>query len=198
MVTVSRGKRTAATITDAIFTIVAGQGLDHATVREVAAVAGVSIGTVQHHFPTKDAMLAAAFTDVVGRVRARLEAIDFHDDVQGNVTAVLQQILPLDRRRTDETRVQLAFAVRAMHEPSLAATQRTVLGELHDAFSDALAAAGPSTPQGSRVAAHALLALADGLALHALSTNGWLTTRNLQGALELVTATVINSEHRQP
>lgn len=191
----SRGQPTSVRISEAIFTIVAGSGIDHATVREVARVAGVSIGTVQHHFPTKDAMLASAFTDVVRRVRARLETVELDaDDVRRNVLTVLEQLLPLDRRRRDEARVQLAFAVRAMHEPSLAATQREVLGELHEALSQALGqapvAAGPSTPAQARLAAHAVLALTDGLALHTLSAEDWLSSRRGRGALELVVSTL--------
>lgn len=173
-------------ISDAVFRVIADQGLDHATVREVASVAGVSIGTVQHHFPTKDAMLAGAFSDVVRRVRTRLDAIEFDDDVRRSVVAVLEQILPLDQPRRREARVQLAFAVRAMHQPSLADTQRAVLGELHDALSHALASTGRVTPQRSRIAAHAALALADGLALHALSAGRWLPERGVRDALQLV------------
>jgi AcrR family transcriptional regulator len=45
--------------------IVAERGLDDVSVREVASAAGVSIGTVQHYFRTKDDMLFTAFQDVV-------------------------------------------------------------------------------------------------------------------------------------
>lgn len=187
----SRGQGTSARITEAISTIVADQGIDCATVREVARVAGVSIGTVQHHFPTKDAMLLGAFTDVVRRIRTRLEGIELGDDVRRNVLVVLEEILPLDERRSNEARIQLGFAVRAIHEPSLAATQRVVLGELHDALSHALAAAGSTTPHQAGLAAHAALALADGLALHALSTRNWLTPHESRAALEVLVRALV-------
>lgn len=189
--TMSTGHETAGRITEAIFAIVADQGLDAATVREVARVAGVSIGAVQHHFPTKDAMLAGAFTDVVRRVRARLERIEYGDDARRNLLVVLEEILPLDPRRSSEARVQLAFAVRAMHEPALAVTQRAVLSELHEALSRSLASTGAGVTLGrSRSAAHGALALADGLALHALSTGGWLSDQSVRQALEQVIETL--------
>lgn len=186
-------RTTAAVITEAILAIVADQGLDHATVREVARVAGVSIGTVQHHFPTKDAMLAGAFSGVVRHVRARLESITFGQDAQRNVAAVLEEILPLDKRRQREGRIQLAFAIRAMHQPELAAIQRTVLDDLHAALTTSLAKAGDGDPTRSRLAAHAALALADGLALHALSTVDWLAPHDLRGTVDLILATLTNA-----
>ncbi|MDQ2852202.1 MAG: TetR/AcrR family transcriptional regulator [Actinomycetota bacterium] len=186
MAPLSTPSPTAARITEAILAIIAEQGLEHATVREVAAVAGVSIGTVQHHFPTKDAMLAGAFTDVVRQVRARLEALQFGHDAHHNTVAVLEEILPLDQRRRREGRVQLAFAVRAMHEPTLAATQREVLGDLHGALRMAFAATGPGDPGRATLAAHAALAVADGLALHALSTVDWLTPHDVHAAVDLI------------
>lgn len=198
MAQMSTARPTATRITEAILEIIADQGLDHATVREVATVAGVSIGTVQHHFPTKDAMLAGAFTDVVRQVRTRLEAIEFGDDAQRNACAVLEEILPLDRRRQREGRVQLAFAIRAMHQPTLAATQRTVLGDLHHALTTALAANGAGNPRQARLAAHAALALADGLALHALSTTTWLTPHDLRDAVDLILAPLTPNNHAHP
>lgn len=181
----STTRETASVITDAILAIVDEQGLERATVREVAAVAGVSIGTVQHHFPTKDAMLVAAFTEVVARVRVRLEDLARVEDGCGGAATVLRQILPLDRRRAQEASVQLAFATRAIHDPALAMIQRTVLTELHQALSASLAGAGRITPERARLTAHAVLALADGLALHALSTDHWLSEQRLSDTLEL-------------
>ncbi len=190
MTPLSTPSPTAVRITEAILAIIADQGLDHATVREVAAVAGVSIGTVQHHFPTKDAMLAGAFTDVVRQVRARLEAIQFGDNAHYNAAAVLEEILPLDQRRRREGRVQLAFAIRAMHEPILAATQRVVLGDLHYALRTALAATGAGDSGQAALAAHAALAVADGLALHALSTVDWLPPHTVRDAVNLILASL--------
>jgi len=44
--------------------LVADEGLEAVSVRTVAAEARVSIGTVQHYFPTKDAMLLHAQAQV--------------------------------------------------------------------------------------------------------------------------------------
>lgn len=175
-----------AALTEALLRIVADRGLDQASVREVAAEAGVSIGTVQHYFPTKDAMLAGAFTEVVARIRGRLVSTDLGPDVRRNLSVVLAQLLPLDAKRAAEARIQVAFAARAAHAPELAAIQRDVLRDVHQALADAFVVAGNQRLSAAEATLSAQIALAavDGLALHAVSAAGALPPRRLKAALE--------------
>lgn len=178
----------AAALTDAVLEIVADRGLDQVTVREVATAANVSIGTVQHYFPTKDAMLVAAFDEVVRRIRARIASVELGPDVRSNLSAVLRELLPLDDQRAGEVRVQLAFAAHAAHSPALADVQRTVLDEISDALAEAFAHAWGTDPPGARCrhAAQAALATADGLALHAVSSGARPRQPQLTAPLELL------------
>jgi len=177
-----------AALTEALLRIVAERGLDQVSVREVASAADVSIGTVQHYFPTKDEMLAAAFAEVVRQVRARLASVERGDDIRRNLSTVLREFLPLDARRSEEARIMLAFATRAATSPALAEVQRSVLGEIHEALSEALsgAAYGHVDAADVRSAAHIAIAAADGLALHAVSAPGWMSRGQLAAALELL------------
>jgi len=177
-----------AALTEALLRIVAERGLDQVSVREVASAADVSIGTVQHYFPTKDEMLAAAFAEVVRQVRARLASDERGDDIRRNLSTVLREFLPLDARRSEEARIMLAFATRAATSPALAEVQRSVLGEIHEALSEALtgAAYGHVDAADVRSAAHIAIAAADGLALHAVSAPGWMSRGQLAAALELL------------
>jgi AcrR family transcriptional regulator len=183
----SRRHRETALI-DAVTLIVAERGLDQVSVREVAAAAGVSIGTVQHYYPTKQQMLAAAYTEAVRRIRARLEALQLGDDMRRDLSLVLRELLPLDEQRRAETRVYMAFAAAAATSPNLADIQQAVLIELHTVLTDAFSQAwgDAASPARCRLAAHAAIALADGLALHAVTTTRWLRSRQLTGAVDLV------------
>jgi AcrR family transcriptional regulator len=187
MVANASGGGTRRQLTDVMLRIVAESGLDRLTVREVAAAAGVSIGTVQHHFPTKDAMLAAAYGEVVSRIRRRLGDVRLGADVRRNLGAVLSELLPADEHRAAETRVHLAFAARAATMPTLAEIQRTALAEIHDALTAAFttAAGGRWSRASSARRAHAALAIADGLALHAVSSGDWLSRRQQSAVLAL-------------
>jgi AcrR family transcriptional regulator len=179
--------RKQAAVTDALLHIVAEHGLDQVSVREVAAGAQVSIGTVQHYFPTKDRMLAAAYQEVIRRIRSRLQAVKLGADMRQNLSTVLAELLPLDEQRVLEVRVHLAFAARAATMPELAQTQRVALAEIHKAITQAFATAwGDRASRATcALAAHAAIAAADGLALHAISSAGWLPPRRQTAALEL-------------
>lgn len=176
-----------AALTDTVLRIVAERGLDQVSVRKIAAVANVSIGTVQHYFPTKDRMLAAAYAEVVARIRSRLQGVRLGDDTRQNLLAVLVELLPLDERRVAECRVHLAFAARAATASGLAQSQGAALTDIHRSVTEAFESAwGGRVPRATcSLAAHAAIAIGDGLALHAVSSAGWLTRRKQTATLKL-------------
>jgi AcrR family transcriptional regulator len=163
-----------------MFEIVADRGLEAVTVREVAAAAGVSIGAVQHHFSTKDAMLASAFDHVVHRVRERIAHRPRTGDLATDLEAVLAELLPLDAERRREARVQVAFAARAATSVELQAIQRPLLERIRAEIDDVLGSGAGATERSV-----ALLALVDGLALHEVSAPGSLGPRTVERALRL-------------
>ena len=58
-------------LTDALIRVVVAAGLDAVSIRTVAREAGVSIGTVQYHFATKDDLLLAAYQRAIDQVALR-------------------------------------------------------------------------------------------------------------------------------
>jgi len=180
-------------LTDVLLDITARRGLDAVSVRQVAAAAGVSIGTVQHHFPTKDAMLTAAFTEVVRRIRERVANVVPGPDVPRNLAAVLRELLPLDERRSAEVRIQVAFAARAATAPALAALQAGILAEVTESIAEVIALArhGEDGPEDTRRKAHIALAAVDGLALHAVSSGDWLDPSTLTDAVDHLIGTLL-------
>lgn len=173
-------------LTDALLRVVAERGLDAVSVREVAAEAGVAIGTVQYYFPTKDEMLAHAFAEVVRRIRRRLDHVMLGADLRQNLARVLSELLPLDRARTEEARVVLAFAARAMIAPELARIQRGILADITTALGQAIvgAEADRTARAQAKLTAQLALAAVDGLALHAVSSGGVVTRQRLEAALD--------------
>ncbi|GGF15946.1 putative transcriptional regulator, TetR family protein [Williamsia phyllosphaerae] len=183
----------ARSILTALLEVVSEHGLERATVREVAASAGVSIGTVQHYFPTKDAMVVGAFTEVVERIRRRVNAVPLTADVESDLRAVLGELLPVDARRRTEARIQLAFAARAAVSPALATLQREVLDDVRASVASAFRRRwGPDDAPRSRDAAAAALALVDGLAMHAVSAGDQYDGDSLRRPLDLVLASILS------
>ena len=182
--TISRGD-----ITDALIRVVAEQGLDAVSIRTVAREAGVSIGSVQYHFATKDDLLLGAYEHAINNVVAR--AAQFPDPEEhpaAYIRALLCQLLPLDDDRTAEARVAIAFTARSVYSPRL--TELYALGyrALVDAVAGALVravergeAADGVEPERDAVQA---AALADGLAWHALCAPGELAVADALAALD--------------
>lgn len=64
-------------LTEVVLRLIGRAGLDGVTHRAVAAAAGVSLGAVTHHFPSRDAMIDAALRGAVTREVGRLQALAF-------------------------------------------------------------------------------------------------------------------------
>ncbi|MBD0322936.1 MAG: TetR family transcriptional regulator [Aldersonia sp.] len=168
-------------LAEALFDIAAARGLEAASVREVAAAAGVSIGAVQHHFATKDEMFGFAFAQLVSRVRARVTRIDPSAPLPDRLAAALRQLLPLDRQREREARVMTAFAVRASTSPALAAIQREILAGIRRELAGLLHSARVPRPE---LRAILLLAAVDGLTLDMLSSASLYSPDEVADALD--------------
>ena len=175
-------------VLDALISITAERGLDEVTIREVAATAGVSIGTVQYYCRGKDEMLRLAFEHVSERFLARVSAIPRKGSVRSVLRKALLEFLPLDDRRRTEARVYLAFAARAAVSPDLARVQQNLLGGLRRQCCDTFALAqerGQTPPDlDPRRAGTAVAALIDGLLLHLLTDATGISKRRALAAVD--------------
>ncbi len=156
--------------------LVATDGLDAVTVARTAAAAGMSVGLVQHYFTSKDDMLLFAFTHIREQILARVDTgVAAGDRSRARIEHVLldalAELLPLDGRRRRECRVTLAFAGRTVDNARLAEVLRTstdgIRGRLATAIHNGKECGEVPDDTDERVEALRLLALVDGLALHA-------------------------------
>ena len=97
--------------------VVAQEGLEHTTLRSVAAAHGCTKGMVQHYFSNKEALLAAALNYVQEQADERAEAAGEGLDGLEQLTARLQSQLPLKGPVAEEWRVRLAFNSRSATTP---------------------------------------------------------------------------------
>ena len=134
-----------------VLELVAAEGLEGVSIRSVAVAAGVSIGTVQYHFPTKDALLLHAQALANEAVGARAEAAtEGLEDPREALSAVILAVLPLDEESARVVRVFTAFETRALHSPALAASAREDARELREVITELLRMGGSSGPVSTR------------------------------------------------
>jgi AcrR family transcriptional regulator len=75
------------------------RGLARTTLRDVSSRAGLTAGTLYHHFQTKEALYVAAYTWAVEELYAEFEhAIRHHTGVRDRLVAVLRRDLELIER----------------------------------------------------------------------------------------------------
>lgn len=133
-------------IAEAVWRIAAERGLEMATVREIAAQAGVSPRVVQYHFTSKHHLMVAALQmlhrDNEHRARQRIAALRDASDPRVLLRATLEELLPLDEERRWSLRVMTAYYARSLTDPALAAVFLHEGSPLEDLVATLIAAAG--------------------------------------------------------
>ncbi len=196
-------------VVEAVFRIVAADGLERASLREVADEAELAVGSVRHYFASSDELLAHSFGVVVDRIVRRLAAADerLAESQPGTpqhhegVLTLLGEFLPLDEERAVDACVWMAFKAAARTKPFLAPEAdrshravAAIVGRLVMELSagagadtsDAAAAGSDAGAEQQRLVTEAerLLATLDGLTLHALLQPEWMTAQMCSDVLE--------------
>lgn len=197
-------------VVEAVFRIIASDGLERASLREVADEAGLAVGSVRHYFSSSEELLVHSFGVVVDRITRRLgeaaqavaactPATSEHREA---VLTLLGQILPLDEERAVDSCVWLAFKNAARIRPFLlpeadrshravAAAMGQLVMQLTAPASGMFEDATDSDPGGHIVdrqalvtEAERLLAVLEGLSMHALLQPEWMTAQMCHDVLE--------------
>jgi AcrR family transcriptional regulator len=169
-------------VAEAVFRVARRDGLEQASLRNVAAEAGLAIGSVRHYFGGQaDIMIFAMryFAERAGeRLRLRAGRLAVPDPAAppaehaAALEALFAELLPLDAERREEAEVWLAFVVGARTRPELRPLAAEMHGDLRSIALRVLRAAGRTgvlrpdldlEAEAARV--HALV---DGLTLHAV------------------------------
>lgn len=157
---------------DAVLAVVADSGLVGLSVRTVAARAGVSPAQVQYYFPSKKALVAAAYQHASDNFLAAIRSELSQPRTVQRLRRILWLWLPLSPEAERRARAWVAFAAAAVTDPPLAVTAAVTDAGLRRWLADDLArlqrAGEIALPTQPGDAAAQLLALLDGTTVHAL------------------------------
>jgi AcrR family transcriptional regulator len=110
-------------IARALWTIVDQQGWARTTMREVAREAGASLGQLQHYFSSRSQMLTFAIEFAADqssqRVTQGVAALDQPPHPRDVLRVVLIELLPLRPDARATSRMNAAYVLEAMHDPTL-------------------------------------------------------------------------------
>lgn len=132
-------------VTEAVFRVICRDGLEGATLRNIAEEAGLAIGSVRHYFTGHTDLTVFALAALRDRVTARIlghverllpadpadSTVDQRPEVEelrAEVEELLAEFLPLDEQRRQEIVVWLEFVTAARTRPELQGHAR----ELYD------------------------------------------------------------------
>lgn len=183
-----------ARIIDATCQVLARDGLDGLSMREIAVAAGCTTGLVTHYFSAKRELVSAALDHVTDmharRARARLAA-DPSDP-----TAALAELLPLDDQRATELRVWLGFYAAAVADTWLRDQHARIYADWRAILSEGLEDAGvPAGSEREQLVDHLVVAL-NGLVVQALLDPGhWSPDRQRRELARLVAEALVH-EHQ--
>jgi AcrR family transcriptional regulator len=185
-----------AEVAESLFRIAAVDGLERASLREVADEAGLAVGSVRHYFSNHDELTVFAFGLLVDRIVMRLQAgvVKVENQLRSEqeqheecVVAFLEEALPLEGNRRFEASVWLAFITAARTRPRLRAEadrchrgSAVVVGKVIMAL---LKRPGIRAELDPVAEAERLLAVMDGLTLHSLLQPGWTTAQMCRSVL---------------
>lgn len=167
-------------VADAVHAVVAHDGLEAATLRNVADEAGLAVGSVRHYFTDHDELMIFAVQELGRRVGERVwahaerllsESGGSREDRRRRTEELLAEFLPLDDVRRDEVLLRHTFTTAARTRPSLLthaeAMQQTLHELVHRTLQGAQASGGLPADFDVELESVRLRALLDGLGLQA-------------------------------
>jgi len=178
----------------AAWTVIADEGIEAATIRRIAEVAGCTTGRVTHYFDAKDEILVAALRRVHYAAGARMLDHLRTEQGAGALRAVLLDALPLDGQRALEWRVWLAFWGRASTDAALIEEQQRRYAEWRRLLQAIIAPiAGQQTaPQQVRLLVDLVAGAIDGLGIQAVLEPSRFPAQRLIAAVDALVDIVAN------
>ncbi|MBV2155253.1 TetR/AcrR family transcriptional regulator [Kitasatospora sp. SUK 42] len=168
-------------VADAVLRVAAREGLEHASLRNVAEEAGLAIGSVRHYFAGGSELMIFAMQELARRIDARIRthARALLDpapapgaDRREQTARLLAETLPLDAERREESALWISFVTAARTRPELrprAAEMQTGLDALvRRVLVEAERSGGLAPGLDLAVETRRLSALLDGLTLQAV------------------------------
>jgi AcrR family transcriptional regulator len=141
-------------LAEALWRVADSRGIDAISLRTVAAEAGWSTGSLRHYFATREELLEFALESSSEWVRQRIQnlACSLSSDLPmiERFATLIDELLPLDRRRRTEFLIWQAFGQQSHDAPALArrlwAAQRDLYRTMLTAWGDRPPPESPGEP----------------------------------------------------
>ncbi|MCC3374143.1 TetR/AcrR family transcriptional regulator [Cohnella sp. REN36] len=119
-------------IAESAWNIIEGKGIEHASIRAVAAAAGLSPGALRHYFSTQDELLLFIVDYYLTRGADRAaEGLEISHIPMKAAKEILLELLPMDAEKRTAVGVWWIFAIRSLTSLALQAKKDDLTDGLH-------------------------------------------------------------------
>lgn len=159
-------------IAEAAWNIIRKEGVEKASIRRVAAEAGMSSGALRHYFSTQDEMLLFIMNYYLEEGKKRSQNKEWSENPVQAVEEVLLELVPIDEEKKIETSVWWILALRSLTSDTIKDKKDEMTDgtyELANSMIEILARKGVlSDSMNAELEKSRLTALIEGLSIHAL------------------------------
>lgn len=159
-------------IAEAAWNIIRKEGVEKASIRRVAAEAGMSSGALRHYFSTQDEMLLFIMNYYLEEGKKRSQNKEWSENPVQAVEEVLLELVPIDEEKKIETSVWWILALRSLTSDTIRDKKDEMTDgtyELANSMIEILALKGVlSDSMNAELEKSRLTALIEGLSIHAL------------------------------
>jgi TetR/AcrR family transcriptional repressor of bet genes len=166
-------------LVEAIWDVIANEGIEGLTMRRVASAAGCTTGRISHYFSGREELLSSALSAAHDEAEIRMIDIAKSDlPARERLKLVAYEGLPLDAARLREWKVWIVFWAAAASNSSLSDQNRARYREWRNLLLRLFADIESQAKSDSPARVDELLALIDGLGIRlALDTSASLRKR---------------------
>lgn len=181
-------------VAEAAWRVIRRDGMEQASVRNIAVEAGISAGSMRHYFSTQSELLLYAMNLVSERVSNRISQMSFDASPLENMKLLLLELLPNTDEKMAEMEVWYAFTAKSKTEPALKEHADKVYDELKHAMATVITYLMElnlsRTGLDKELEIERLYALVDGLGIHAILRPDQVNTKIMEDILTMHLATL--------
>ena len=176
-------------VAEAAWRIIRRDGMEQASVRNIAEEAGISAGSMRHYFSTQSELLLYAMNLVSERVSNRIKQMSFNGSPMENMKLLLLEFMPNTDEKMAEMEVWFAFAAKSKTDPALKALADKVYDEIRQAIATVITYLVKlnlsRADLNEELEIERLYALVDGLSIHAVLRPDQMSSKIMENALSL-------------
>ncbi|MDM5280576.1 TetR/AcrR family transcriptional regulator [Paenibacillus silvae] len=176
-------------VAEAAWRVIRRNGMEQASVRNIAEEAGISVGSMRHYFSTQSELLLYAMNLVSERVTSRIQRMTFNGPPMDDMKRLLLELMPNTDEKMAEMEVWYAFTAKSKTDSAFKKLADTVYNDIRRAVEIVITSLTklnlfrPDLDQELEI--ERLYALVDGLAIHAVLRPDQVNGKLMDEALTL-------------